>query len=115
MYDSAFLRSLLECFVPAVHCRHFRLVLDEVDLTLFREGVKETNKVARAIVASNRHRSFKIREYNIVWFLSLFCNIIPMCNISHCARNTGFAGTVFMRDMFEVERSRHILKSFKAL
>src|SRR5271168_4611931 len=115
MYDLAFLRPLLECFIPAVHCRHFGLVLDEIDLTFFREGVKETDKITRAIVTSNGHRSFKIREYNIVWFLGLFRNIIPMCNIPHCTRNAGFAGTVFMRDMLEVERSGHILKSLEAL
>ena len=98
-----------------VHYRHFRLVLNEIDLTLFRESVKETNKITRAIIASNRHRSFKIREYNVVWFLSLFCNIVLMYNISHYTRNAGFIGTIFMRDMLKIKCSRHILKSFKAL
>jgi hypothetical protein len=102
MYNSAFLRLLLKSFVLAVHCRHFRLVLDEIDLTLFRESVKEANKITRAVIASNRHRSFEIREYNIIWFLSLFRNIVLMCNISHHTRNAGFVGTVFMRDMLKV-------------
>jgi hypothetical protein len=115
MYDSAFLRPLLEGFVLVVYHRHFGLVLDEIDLTLFRESVKETNKIIRAIIASNRYRSFEIREYNIVWFLSFFRNIVPMCNISHHTRNAGFVGIIFMRNMFEVECSRYILKSFKAL
>jgi len=66
MYNLAFLRPLLECFVLVVYSRHFGLVLDKIDFTLFRESIKETNEVARAIVASNRHRSLKIREYNVV-------------------------------------------------